>query len=54
MESSVGNRDSYYGQGKPKTCIKVILGAERGIKKITGLEDEQNWWEIGSDVVQNF
>lgn len=42
MESSVGNRDSYYGQGKPKTCTKVTPAAERGIKKIAGLEDEQN------------
>lgn len=38
MESSVGNRDM---EGKPNTCTKVTPGAERRIKKITGL-DEQN------------
>lgn len=28
IKSSVGNRDSDYGQGKPKTRIKVTTGAE--------------------------
>lgn len=42
IESSVGNRDSYVGQGKPNTCTKDTPGAQQGIKKITGLEDEQN------------
>ena len=42
MEASVGNRDSYYGQGKPNPRIRVTLGAERRIKKMTRLKGEHN------------
>lgn len=43
MESSVGNRDSYYGQGKkPTQALKLHLVQNEGLKKITRLEDEQN------------